>query len=109
MAAQVYIAWSSRLSDPAPMIPFGHLLHDQSSLESMVLRAQIAAFLGEDEANDFLAYTDALIHDLHVSLAELHIYTPHVVHVVYQNPDIPLKATFVDLPGLCFIKVNISI
>lgn len=81
------------------MVPFGWLLHDQSSLESMVRRAKIAVFLDEDEFNQVLGYTDTFIFGLHSALTKDNPYTRHAVHVVYQNPDIPFEATFVDLPG----------
>lgn len=80
-------------------IPFGQPLHDLSSIESTIRRAQAVAFLHESEVDNIFDYTDSFIFELHASLADLNAYTSHIVHVVYQHPDVPLRATIVDLPG----------
>lgn len=103
ISAQVYISWFSPLGHTTPRVPFGQPLHDLHSIESTVRRAQLVVFLPENEASQIFDYVDALIFELHASLAEFRTCSPHVVHVVYQHPDAPLSATIVDLPGQCFI------
>lgn len=67
-------------------------------------RAQVAVFLPDDEATKIFDYEDALVSELHTSLPEFRTYSPHVIHVAYQHPDVPLSATIVDLPGQCSLQ-----
>jgi hypothetical protein len=108
-SAQVHISWTSALGNPTSWVPFGPVLYDAPSLESTVRRAQIAVFSPQDETHQFLTYADSLILEMHTAIAELNMYTSHVVHIIFQDPGIPLTATFVDTPGQCPIQSKLPL
>lgn len=106
MSAEVSIVWISPLDESSLRIPFGQLVYNAGSLESLLRRAQIAVVLHKDEASRVFDYTDSEIFDLHISLANIKTYTSHIIHVHYRHPDIPWKATIVDLPGTFPVTSN---
>jgi hypothetical protein len=106
-SAQVYIEWTSPLGNPTSWVPFGPVLYDAPSLESTVRRAQIAVFSPQDETHQFLTHADPLILEMHAALGELNRYTSHVVHIIFQDPGMPLAATFVDTPGQSPVELKL--
>lgn len=98
--AQVSITWNSPSGDPEQNFLFGPPLHDAPSIESVMRHAQIAVFLDRGGGDQIFEYTESFIFELHTSLAKYNTYSPHIIHVEYNHPDVPFQATVVDTPGM---------